>query len=503
MKAVTTEQIRQLDQRTIAAGTPGEELMERAGYAVAKAAVEFLKKRDSRSALLFAGKGNNGGDAIVAARHLAGAGCRPTLVLLCRRDELQGDSLLHFQRLVGGLPIVEMPDTAQLQSIAAEAGPAVVVDGLLGTGLKGDVREPYASAVGFINQLGLPVVAIDIPSGIDSDTGAVHGVCVRADVTVTMGLPKIGLLRPEAADYLGRIEVADIGFLPRFVEEIRTDVELLTAADVKALLPKRRRSGHKGDFGHLLIVAGSEGYTGAPVICAHAAARAGTGLVTLAVPREIYAIVAAHCPPEVMPRPVEFGQVTTDFVSSFDAVAIGPGLGLSLAAQKMVGRLAADSSLPRLMDADALNALAHDLSALKQRPEQIVLTPHPGEMGRLVGKSAKEIQARRWEIARSFAQEHGVVMVLKGAGTIITDPSGKLWINFTGNPGMARGGMGDALTGMIGGLLAQRLTPLDAARAGVFLHGLAGDVTAERLDERAMLATDLIASLGTAFRKLD
>ena len=197
MKAVTTEQIRQLDQRTIAAGTPGEELMERAGRAVAKAAAGcFLKKRDARSVLLFAGKGNNGGDAIVAARHLAGAGCHPTLILFCRRDELQGDPLLHFQRLVTGVHIFEMPSVEQMHEIATEAEPAVVVDGLLGTGLKGKVREPYASAIRFINQLQLSVVAIDIPSGIDSDTGAVLGVCVRADVTVTMGLPKIGLLQP-------------------------------------------------------------------------------------------------------------------------------------------------------------------------------------------------------------------------------------------------------------------------------------------------------------------
>ena len=198
--------------------------MERAGLAVARATIEFLKRRDARAVLLFAGKGNNGGDAIVAARHLAGAGCHPTLVLLCRRQELQGDPLIHFQKLVGEIHVFELPSLDELSQIVAETEPAIVVDGLLGTGLKGEVREPYATAIKVINGLHRPVVAIDIPSGLDSDTGEVHGVCVQADLTVTMGLPKIGLLKPDAADFVGRIEVADIGFSQKLAEEIETEV---------------------------------------------------------------------------------------------------------------------------------------------------------------------------------------------------------------------------------------------------------------------------------------
>jgi hydroxyethylthiazole kinase-like uncharacterized protein yjeF len=504
VKAVTTAQIRELDRQTIAAGIPGEELMERAGYAVAKTTVEFLKRRDSRSALLFAGKGNNGGDAIVAARHLSAAGCHPTLVLLCKRDELQGDPLTHFQRLVSGIHVFEQPSPDELHQIVAETEPAVVIDGLLGTGLTGEVREPYAGVIKFINSLRLPVVAIDIPSGLDSDTGEVHGVCVHADVTVTMGLPKIGLLKPAATDFVGKIEVADIGFPGRFVDEIETEVELLTTSDIAPLLPRRHRAAHKGEFGHLLIIAGSEGYTGAPAITAHAAARTGAGLVSLAVPRAIYPIVAAQCPPEVMPRPLDdLDQIAPNFLSGFDAVAIGPGLGQRPEVQKMVWKLVTTTPAPIVVDADALNALAQSLSALKKVRGQLILTPHPGEMGRLTGKSAKEIQAERWNIAREFAQAHGVVIVLKGAGTVVTDESGKLWINSTGNPGMAKGGMGDALTGIIGALLAQGSTPLAAAQAGVFVHGLAGDVAREKCGERAMLASDLIASLAAAFEKLD
>ncbi len=477
MKAVTTAQIRQLDQRSIQSGIPGEQLMENAGYAVARTAARLLKQRDATAVLLLAGKGNNGGDAIVAARHLAAAGCHATLVLLCRRDELRGEPRLHFQRLTG-VDVLDWP--CELPSAA------VIVDGLLGTGLTGEVREPYASVIKSMNASGLPILAIDVPSGLHSDTGDALGVCGRAEVTVTMGLPKIGLLKPAAADYVGRIEVADIGFPAELIEEIQTEVELLTAADVAPLLPRRHRAAHKGDFGHLLVVAGSEGYTGAPVITAHAAARSGVGLVTLAVPRNIYPMVAANCPPEIMPRPLEETKL-----GAFDAVAMGPGVGAGFDLRPWLGGM----RVPAVLDADALNALAPLRQSL---PATLVLTPHPGEMGRLIGKSVKEVQANRWEIARRFAKEHRVTLVLKGAGTVVTDSSGKLWINSTGNPGMAKGGMGDALTGIIGALLAQGLSPLDAARAGVFLHGRAGDLAVERHGETAMLATDLIACLGQA-----
>ncbi|MEI6083741.1 MAG: NAD(P)H-hydrate dehydratase [Verrucomicrobiota bacterium] len=445
MKAVTTEQIRELDRRTIAAGTPGRELMERAGYAVAKTVFELLKKSNARSVLLFAGKGNNGGDAFVAARHLAGAGCTATVVLLCRRNELQGDALHHFQQLIG-VPVLDWPGEVP--------DAAVIVDGLLGTGFAGEVREPIASAIQFINEARRPVVAIDVPSGY----------CVRADVTVTIGLPKIDLLKH--LDCAGRIEVADIGL----IDDVESEIELITRADI--VLPARKRDSHKGDFGHLLIIAGSEGYTGAPVLCAHAAARSGVGLVTLAVPRNIYPIIAGMCPPEVMPCPLE------SLSGKFTAAAIGPGLR-----QPVTQVYAAQT----LLDAGAL-----DLSAI--RPG-MVLTPHPGEMGRLIGKPVVD----RWAVARQFAREQDVTLVLKGAGTVVTDKSGKLWINSTGNPGMAKGGMGDALTGIIGALLAQGLPPLEAAKAGVFFHGRAGDLAAERVGEVALLATDLIESLGAAF----
>lgn len=438
--------MRELDRRAIAAGTSQEELMERAGFAVAKACIPFLKRRDARSAILVAGKGNNGGDALVAARHLEAAGCSPTLI---RVEE-------HWP--------CELPADA-----------AVIVDGLLGIGLTGEPREPYASAIHAINDSGLPVVAIDVPSGLGTS------ICVRADVTVAMGLPKIDSLRHP--DEAGRIEVADIGV----GDDVASDIELITTRDI--VLPARRRSAHKGDFGHLLIIAGSEGYTGAPVLCAHAAARSGAGLVTLAVPKEIYPIVAGRCPPEVMPRPL------TENFPPFDALAIGPGMGQKPETQKLIWKLLSSSAVPTVVDADALNALAQMPAAIKKLPGPMVLTPHPGEMARLIGKKVED----RWEVARQFVGEFGHVLVLKGTGTVVTSDPGKLWINSTGNPGMAKGGMGDALTGIIGALLAQGVSPLEAAKAGVFLHGRAGDIAAERHGEASMLATDLIEALGLAW----
>ena len=503
MKVLTAAQMREVDRLTMERGIPGLILMENAAMGVVELMAKRLGPLSAQRIVVICGKGNNGGDAIVAARHLAGAGCQPVLVLLCRRNELQGDPLLHFQKLVSAIRVYELPTLDELSGIVVETEPAVVVDGLLGTGLKGQVREPYATTIKIINGLHLPVVSIDIPSGLGSDTGEVHGFGVRADMTVTMGLPKIGLLKPAAADFVGAIEIADIGIPREFVEEISTDVELLMAQDVKPLLPPRRRSAHKGDFGHLLVIAGSEGYTGAPVMVAHAAARAGAGLVTLAVPRNIYPIVAAHCPPEVMTQPVDFEQFNPGYFARFDAVAIGPGLGQQAETQKMVWKVVSSCPVPMVVDADALNAMAQGVAALKKLQKPLVLTPHPGEMARLNGMTAKDVQTDRWGVARSFAQEYGVVVVLKGAGTVVTDKSSRLWINSTGNPGMAKGGMGDALTGIIGAFLTQGMAALDAARAGVFIHGLAGDLANKKLGAHAMLTTDLIEHLGAAFATLD
>ncbi len=506
MKAVSTDQIRDLDRRTIESGVPGEHLMERAGFGVARIAARILERppqRGSRTVLLLAGKGNNGGDAFVAARHLAAAGCEPTLVLLADPAELRGDAATHFKRMIGvnvmDLPLRPEPLVNSLQQLAGDGRVQLIIDGLLGTGLGGQVREPMRSVIEWINHQHRPVIAIDIPSGLDSDTGEVHGVAVRAAHTITMGLPKRGLLQPAAADYVGSVDVVDIGFPAALVAEYQTDAELITAADLAPLFPPRQRTSHKGNYGHLLIIAGAEGYTGAPVLCAHAAARSGAGLVTLAVPEHIYPVVAAQCPPEVMPRRLE----KLMGLDGFSALAIGPGLGQAPETQQQIFHWLGASKVPLVADADAVNAVATHLKVMDDVKAPVVFTPHPGEMARLMDSTAAEIQADRWGAARAFSHQHGVVLVLKGAGTIVTDNTAPLWINLTGNPGMARGGMGDALTGIIGAFLAQGLQPLDAARAGVYVHGAAGDRARDRQGETAMLATDLISVLGEVFEGLD
>jgi hydroxyethylthiazole kinase-like uncharacterized protein yjeF len=477
MKTVTTAQMRALDERTIAAGTPAETLMERAGEAVARATARLLVRYQGRAVLIFAGKGNNGGDALVAARHLKQAGFDPTLVSLAENA----------------------PPRDELEKIARKISPAVVVDGLLGTGLSGDVRSPYTETIDFINDLGRPVVAIDVPSGLDGDTGQPHGNCVRATVTVTMGLPKIGLLQPDATDFVGKIEVADIGIPEKFIEEIASDVELLVASDMRGLFGPRKRSAHKGDFGHLLVIAGHEGYTGAAILCATAAMRAGAGLVTLGVPRNIYHVIAAMSPPELMPRPYDSAKDILAALPRFDALAIGPGISQRPDMQELARSVISEAEVPMVVDADALNAVAKHPHILKKLKAPTVVTPHPGEMSRLTGMKADEIQARRWEIARNFAQEFPAVCVLKGAGTVIAQRDGPIFVNSTGNPGLAKGGTGDVLTGIIGSLLAQNYSLFDAARAGVFVHGLAADLAVEKVSERALLASDVLEHIGAAF----
>lgn len=473
--------MRQLDAQTIAAGVSVDDLMERAGAAVARVAARWLDPPASRErpVVVFAGKGNNAGDAFVAARHLAQAGHFVHLVMLSRREELRDAPLRNLRRL-DHLKSVEVHLWDSAKGFREPPGirPAVVVDGLLGIGLTGEVREPLAGAIRRINALPAPVVAVDVPSGLGT------GCCVRATVTVTFGLPKVELLRHP--DEVGRVEVVDIGLMG--THTVTSDVELITAGDVRPLFPARRRTAHKGEFGHLLIVAGSVGYTGAPVLCAHAALRAGVGLVTLAVPREIYPVVAARCPPEVMPRPLE----NLDF-ARYDAVAVGPGIGRDA---PWLAPLIRECGRPLVLDADALNGLAGDLKLLKG--VRAVLTPHPGEMARLLGRPVND----RWEDARAFAKQHNVTLVLKGAHTVVTDPGGVLWINATGNPGMAKGGMGDALTGILGAWVARGLSLMDAAKAAVYLHGLAGDLAAEMHGEEALQTTDLIAHLPAAWNRL-
>ncbi|MBM3888009.1 MAG: NAD(P)H-hydrate dehydratase, partial [Verrucomicrobia bacterium] len=488
---------------------PGHDLMERAGVGVFEVAQNMAVVRE-RGVVLFVGKGNNGGDAIVAARHFfkAGRGWGPiSLVMTDNPESFKGDPLYHWKKLSPLRPrVVQFVPEKKKETAELLADCGLVVDGLLGTGSSGEPRSPIREAIELINAARRPTLAIDIPSGLDADTGQPAAACVRADLTVTMGLPKPGLLQTAALDYVGHLSIVDIGIPADFITALPPGPEYFMLEDTRGLLPRRRLSAHKGDFGHLLILAGSEGLTGAAVLASRAAARAGAGLVTLGVPRNVWPVIAAQSR-EVMPKPFDDWSPAAlgPWIEKCDAVAIGPGLSLSSATEWLIGWMLENCRKPIVLDADALNALAKDpaqLGRTKGKRGPVVITPHPGEMGRITGKSSKEIQADRWNVAASFARESDSVVVLKGAHTVVANPAGELAVNSTGNPGMASGGMGDVLTGIVGALLGQRIPAFNAARLGVWLHGAAGDIAAQQSGEEALIASDVIASIGPAFQKL-
>jgi NAD(P)H-hydrate epimerase len=519
MKLVTAAQMRSIDQRAISEfEIPGEELMDRAGLGVAEI-VEHLARLCGYSGAavqLIAGRGNNGGDAFVAARYLKERGFYTEVWLAGESGTIQGDALQHLVKMKSaGVVLKELPTKEDWDDaiLSGAGGGEFIVDGVLGTGLKGPARGPSAGAIRYINERGRDgfVVAIDVPSGLDADTGETAGSAVTADVTATMGLPKRGLVEPAAAERVGNVEVIDIGLPPELIAAADSDRELLTARDLRGIIPRRARQAHKGTFGHVLLVGGAAGYAGAIAMAARAATRSGVGLVSALVPARIAPIVAGLVP-EAM---VHGGEETAEgslaatacsrwgrSLNDFDAVLIGPGMTPREDTRLLVEQFLAESAKPLVVDADALNVCAGQIGRFRRAVGPLILTPHPGEMGRLRGGSAAEVQSDRFGSARRASDEAGAVVVLKGAGTVVAAPGRPLQINMTGNPGMATGGMGDVLAGLVAGLAAQRLDPFDAARVGVFLHGRAGDNVAWSACQAGMTAGDVVEELPDAFREL-
>ena len=504
MKLVTAAQMRELDRRTIEdLGVPSLVLMENAGrgtYQVLRREFPEL----SGPVVVLAGRGNNGGDGLVVARYLANEGFPVSVFLLADRDQVQGDALVNLNILEAmGLEVEEILGEDQLSSLGHRMSRAgLVVDALLGTGLNSPVGGLLAQVIARVNQVRPPVLAVDIPSGLNADTGLPLGSAVEAAVTVTYGFPKIGQILPPGRDLVGRLWQVDISIPPALARDIAT--ELAEAADLRALLPPRPFASHKGTFGHLVVVAGSPGKTGAATLCAEAGLRSGAGLVTVAVPASLNDILEVKLT-EAMTLPLpEAGDARAlgeraltpllDFLSDKTAVALGPGLGTHPETQSLVRALVRDCPLPVVVDADGLNALAGHLEVLPGAAGPRILTPHPGEMARLIGATAREVQTRRLDTAREVATVHGVFVVLKGAQTVVADPLGRVSLNPTGNPSLASGGTGDVLTGLIGGFLAQGLPPWDAARLGVYLHGLTADYLEEVIGLRGHLAGDLLTS---------
>ena len=506
----TAAEMRALDARAIRElGIPGPRLMDNAGTGAAALIARWLAPIRGKAVVVVCGKGNNGGDGFVVARRLKARGAAVRVFLVGRRAEVRGDAADALGRWRGRVEEVEEPS-----GLARALGRAdVIVDALLGTGVSGAARGPVAAAIEAINRAGaggVPVVALDLPSGLDSDRGALLGPTVKAWRTVTFAGLKRSLLLAPAAAQAGAVEIGDIGVS---AEAARRGITTwrLEIADVRPSFPPRDLDAHKGRFGHLLVVAGSLGKTGAAVLAGRAALRSGVGLCTIAAPASQQPIVAAQAPEymtEALPETaaqslaLEAKDRLLELARRMDAVAIGPGLSLDPETQELARVLIRELQRPMVVDADALSALAGHLDLLRHAAGPRVLTPHPGEMARMLGTTIEAVQADRIEVTRTFAREHGVAIALKGAHTVIGGPDGHVTINPTGNPGMAKGGSGDVLTGIVGALLAREIEPAAALRAGCYLHGLAGDVAARERGEYAMLASDIIESLPAALRAL-
>lgn len=512
MKVVTGETMQRIDRRAIEEyGVPGLLLMENAGWRCAEAILDAYGSAGARRVLVVAGKGNNGGDGYVVARLLGEKGWEVRTVVLAERGEIGGDARVNLD-LLDPATVNFSPPPAGLAPWSAEFEKAdLVVDALFGTGLKSEVRGAYAEAIVLMNGAGRPVVAVDIPSGIDSGSGKVLGVAVRADLTVTFALAKLGHVLYPGADHCGALRVADIG-IPREVAEAAEGFDFVDREAARLLVRRRDRLAHKGNFGHCLVIAGSIGKTGAAAMSANSAVRTGSGLVTLAVPASLNAILEVKTT-EAMTLPLPDGGAgflgdaaepdIARAIEGKDAIALGPGISWNPETALLIRRLVAGIAAPLVVDADGLNALSEEPCVLLgKRPAGVVLTPHPGEMARLAGIPTAAVEADRIGVARDFAVRHDVHLVLKGARTVICAPDGRIAINGSGNPGMASGGMGDVLTGVLVSLLGQGYDPFDACRLGVFIHGHAADLVAADKGEIGMSAVDVQERLPWAIRDL-
>lgn len=510
MKIVTAAQMQALDRRTIEeAGVPSTTLMERAGAGVVACLQQHLGSLRGKVVTVLCGKGNNGGDGFVVARLLRNQQAKVRVLALAPLADLSRDAATMYRKLVrtAGATCVK-PFTAGDHTVALLQDSDLVVDALLGTGLSTDVTGRYAEAIDHMNQADGLTIAVDLPSGIHADSGTVLGRAVRADLTVTFGAPKLGLFQNQGIDHAGRVEVVDIGIPPAYLDTLDSRIHVLTSPMIRSLLPTRRLSSHKGTFGHAGIIAGSVGKTGAAAMAAKAALRIGAGLVTVAVPNSVNDVLEAKLL-EAMTAPMPetkartFARTAFDrlqaFIAARTAIAIGPGLTTHPETVELTHALVKGLDRPAVLDADALNALAGRASLLTECTVPPILTPHPGEMARLItDATAHSINADRIGTATRFARERGVFVVLKGARTVIARPDGHVALCPTGNPGMATAGTGDVLTGMMVGLLAQGLAAWDAARAATYIHGLAGDLAAEVTGHASLIAGDLIEHIPQA-----
>jgi len=505
MKVVTAKEMQEIDRRTIKeCGVPGPVLMERAGVAVAERIREMF---EPGKLIVLAGAGNNGGDGIVVGRELHNSGWHVKVFLLLKEDKLSPDCLAQYRIAKKvGVPI-EFGTKIDRGDLHA----AVVVDALFGTGLSKDIKGALADTVDLVNSTSVPIVSVDIPSGISSDDGKVMGTAIRATATVTFGAAKRGHVLYPGADHTGELFVENIGFPEEFFDDVACN--LLDREEMLSIIPPRPRLSHKGDYGHVLVVAGSRGKTGSALMSARACLVSGAGLVTIGVPESLMDVYQSRVTEEMcLPLPdngdgtlsAKAAAAIGSFVAgSADVLAMGPGIGVSDGTRAVLKKILKEVEKPIVMDADAINCLDKKSGELNKTSAPLVITPHPGEFARISGMKIDKIEDDCIEAALSFSQEAGVTLVLKGVPTVVADAEGRAFINSTGNPSMAKAGSGDVLTGMIAAFVAQGLIPADAATLGVYMHGMAGDLAAARLGLHSVLASDIIASISEAFVSLE
>ena len=511
MKIVTAAEMREIDRVTSERfGVPSLMLMENAGTAVA----EFVLSRypSAKRVGVICGKGNNGGDGFVVARKLHESGKEVGITLLANISELKGDAAQMFAKL----PVTAIPvgskDELNRGSASDVFKASILIDAILGTGFRPPVSGLYAEAIAALNASAASVVSVDIPSGADADVmGEQTGAVARSDAIVTFTAPRpahiFGLLTT------GPILVSPIGS-PEEAIVSSLNLNVITPRDVASLIGPRSRTANKGNFGHVLVLGGSLGKAGAPAMSGMAVLRAGAGLCTVASAKSVMHTVAGFYP-ELMTEPLEqteegtiSGKLPTRrhidaLIQGKTVLAVGPGISRNPETAKLARSLASKCEIPMVLDADGLNAFEGHVAELNGKGRSLVITPHPGEMARLVGSSVAAVQRDRLNVARTFAREHGVIVALKGHRTVIAEPGGVIWVNTTGNPGMATGGTGDILTGMVAGFIAQNPErTMEAVIAAVYLHGLAGDVACETMGEHSLVATDLLAALPEAFRRV-
>ena len=509
----TTKEMQECDRIAIRNyRIPSTLLMENAGRGVVDTMEKELGPVGGRSIYVICGKGNNGGDGLVVARHLYNRGARVKVFLAAKPMQLKGDPKTNLSILKemlkseksSALDLIENTDEKKLRN---HPFPDIIVDALFGTGFTGAVGGEYEKMIRWINESGSKVVAVDVPSGSNSDNGAVENVAVHAQITVTMGLRKVGLLVHRGRECAGVVHTVDIGIPKVVYERSRIRTWFVKREDVQRMLPRRPLDAHKHSVGKIFVLAGSRGLTGATVMCSNSAMRTGAGAVVLGIPRSLLPVVSKKLT-EVMPNPLEETEDQSVSLKArkeidrhvrwSDLVVLGPGLGRNTETEELILDLIKTIDKPILLDADGLNALARSPNIVAKRKAPTILTPHAGEFSRIMKISSEEIERNRVEVARMGAKSLKSILVLKGAPTVTATPEGEVYINSTGNAGMATAGAGDVLSGTIAALGGQHISAIDAAVCGVFVHGRAGDIAKEKYGEISLIASDIIEALPTA-----